>query len=33
MESLQNFLQTPLGAVFVFLAFVGGGLWVVKKFS
>jgi hypothetical protein len=33
MEQLKSFLATPLGAVFVFLAFMGGGLYVIKKFG
>jgi hypothetical protein len=31
MEQLKGFMATPLGAVFVFLSFVGGGLYVIKK--
>lgn len=30
---INDFLKTPLGAAFVFLAFMGGGLWIAKKFS
>lgn len=30
---MKEFLQTPLGAVAVFLAFMGGGLWIIKKFG
>jgi hypothetical protein len=31
MEQFKSFLSTPLGAVFVFLSFIGGGLYVIKK--
>jgi uncharacterized protein YneF (UPF0154 family) len=28
---MKDFMSTPLGAVVVFLAFIGGGMYLAKK--
>jgi hypothetical protein len=33
MDQIKNLFSTPFGAVMVFLAFIGGGLYVIKKFG
>jgi hypothetical protein len=31
MEQIKSFFNTPLGAVAVWLIFIGGGLFILKK--